>query len=485
MILKLNHLQEKAAAVASQEVVATMYSIMEDGKIDEAEFSRLQVELDWIQYKHNFRDPVVAICGSPTSGDASRLLELRVDTRQVTENTLRQDVLRALARANPQASPQDQDLMPIEEFQSLRTSIVWKFNKLYWTRLNDWEDATGTDYEKALPGGQSDGHRADAIADSVTDFWKLLKELEAKHQLPAEIFLLELGVGTGIRFGLWLDKFKVLDEEHKTGYYHKLRVLLGDYSLATLEMSRPAVKNHADLCSFLVIDGENPLKSLSFMRHKILQVHLTNVYDNLPNEEIVRKDGRLYFVHVRAFLPMTEAARLSAVFDFPLDKLRSTVERLVEGGLEHHLGDKSRAISFWRDVWSAIKLEEKLVPFEDLPDFTYPGGLDYTKLEDILAACPGDLRTHLSSGALDSFVNTLPLLHPRGHLQVNDIFVTDFKQYRLGYYGPGKLEGSLLSWVNGALLREVAERAGYDVHFAPFTYRKGSKNSVLYTTRRD
>ena len=28
-------------------------------------------------------------------------------------------------------------------------------------------------------------------------------------------------------------------------------------------------------------------------------------------------------------------------------------------------------------------------------------------------------------------------------------------------------------------------RAGYDVHFAPFAYRKGSKNSILYTTRRD
>ena len=92
---------------------------------------------------------------------------------------------------------------------------------------------------------------------------------------------------------------------------------------------------------------------------------------------------------------------------------------------------------------------------------------------------------HLSSGALDSFVNTLPLLHARGYLQVNDIFVTDFSQYRLGYFGPGKLEGSLLNWVNGALLREVAERAGYDLHFAPFHYRKGSKNSVLYTTRRD
>ena len=42
-----------------------------------------------------------------------------------------------------------------------------------------------------------------------------------------------------------------------------------------------------------------------------------------------------------------------------------------------------------------------------------------------------------------------------------------------------------MNWVNGALLREVAERAGYNVHFEPFRYRKGSQTSVLYTTQRE
>lgn len=484
MILKLNHLQEKAAAPAAQEVTATIYSLLGEGRIDQAQFSRLQVELDWVQYKQNFRDPVVAISGSPALGEPSRLMEVRVDTRQVTPGALRQDMLRALARANPEASAQDQDMLPLEEFQTLRSSIVWKFNKLYWTRLNDWEAVTGKGYEQSLPGGQSDGHRPDAIADSVGDFWTLLRDLETKNQLPAEIFMLELGVGTGIRFGLWLDKFKALDDQRGSGYYPKLRILLGDYSLATLEMSKPAVKKHEELCSFLVLDAQNPLKTLSFLRHKILQVHSTNVYDNLPDEEIARRDGKMYFVQARAYLPLTEAVRLSTVFDTPVEKLRNCVQRLLEGGFDH-LGDTARGVAFWQDVWQAIRLEERLVAFEELPDFQFPGGLDVTKLEDILQAAPGDMRIHLSSGALDSFVNTLPLLHPRGYLQVNDIFVTDFSQYRLGYFGPGKLEGSLLNWVNGALLREVAERAGYDLHFAPFHYRKGSKTSVLYTTRRD
>jgi hypothetical protein len=57
-----------------------------------------------------------------------------------------------------------------------------------------------------------------------------------KHgHLPAEIFALEIGVGSGLRAALWLDRFKALDEERGTGYYPRLRFLLGDYSLPTLD----------------------------------------------------------------------------------------------------------------------------------------------------------------------------------------------------------------------------------------------------------
>jgi hypothetical protein len=140
---------------------------------------------------------------------------------------------------------------------------------------------------------------------------------------------------------------------------------------------------------------------------------------------------------------------------------------------------------FWMEIWKAMRTEERLENMLELPDVSFPAGLSIPQMEDILKGAPDDLRFHLSSGALESFRNTLPLLHPRGYLQVQDIFVTDLNDYSMGFYGPGKLEGSIVSWVNGALLREVAERGGYDLHFAPYTYRPGSKTSILYTTRRE
>jgi hypothetical protein len=486
MNLQLNHLQGKAAATSTHDVVSALYALLEEGHINPAQFAHLQVQLDWIQYKQNFREMVMA---SRLLCDARRrerpaILNLRIDTRQIRPESLKAEMLQAIRSATAEQAKSAPEGILFEDFKPFRQSIVWDFNKTYWSRLKDWEIATGKGYENALPGGKSDGNNDDAIADSVAEFWSLLRDLESKNQLPQEVFLLEIGVGSGKRCGQFVQKFQELDQQRGGSYYARLRVLMGDYSLETLDMSRPAVKEHIDLCSFLALDALNPLKTLSFMRHKILYVHSTNMYDNLPAEEMVRRDGRLYFVHARAYVPMREARRIAQAFDMPVEAIRPTAERLLEGRADF-LGDRMRGMSFWMDLWHAVRLEERLASVDDMRDSPFPNGLDASKLEDILQDAPSDFRFHLSSGALESFSNTLPLLHPRGYLQVQDIFVKDFDEYRLGFYGPGKLDGSIVNWVNGALLKEVAERAGYTVRFAPYRYRKGSRTSILYTTPRE
>jgi len=492
MIVKLNHLQGKTAASTAQEVVAAMYGLLAEGAIDQNQFARLQIELDWIQYKQNFRDMVMATQSADANGKPRTLMSVHVNTRQVEPDGLKPALARALSRARlTDPAERDADRLVLEDFQTMRTSLVWKFNQLYWARVDDWERATGKGYQDALPGGISDGHQPEAIAATVNDFWNLLHDMDTKQQVPPEIYILEIGVGTGGRMGLWLDKFRDLDAERGTGFYPKLRVLLGDYSHATLDMARPQVAKHVSQCTFLEMNAMNPFKTIPHLRYKLMQVHSTNVYDNLPDEEVVRRDGKLYFVQVRLVLPSADLHRMSETHGVAMAEFRPVIERLLTkdpGYLgEAHDGDPALGMKFWMDLWESVRLEERLVRLEDLPEFPFPEGLDAAKLEDIFEATkvPSDFRMHLSSGALESFVNTLPLLHPRGYLWVQDIFVTDMLQYRLGFFGPGKLDGSLLNWVNGALLREVAERSGYDVHFAPFQHRKGAKTCILYTTRRE
>jgi len=483
MILQFNHLQRKPAVASSQDVIDALYGLLEEGHLEQSQFARLRAHLDWIQYRHNFREPVTIVRVLDEKGDAEPWMDVHIDLRQVRPGELRAKLLEAMSRANPETRPTE-DRIYLEEFTPFCSSIAWRFNGLYWHHLTDWERATGRGYEQALPGGKSDANDAAAVADSVADFWTLLRDLENHQRLPSEIFALEIGVGMGKRSGLWLDRFRALDEERSTQYYSRLKFLLADYSLATLERSRPAVSAHLDFCSFIVLDALNPMKTLAFLRHKVLYIHLTNVYDNLPDEELVRREGRLYLVEVRAYLPIVEANRNAESFGLALTELASTVQRLLEVGPDC-FRDRKQGVDFWQEVWSALRLEERLVPFDELRHDALPAGLDAAQLTDVMSAAPSDLRMHLSSGALESFRNTVPLLHPRGYLQVQDIFISDLNDCRLGFQGPGKLDGSIVNWVNGVLLREVAERAGYDVHFAPFHYRKGSRTSILYTTQRE
>jgi len=482
MNLHLNHTRKDSAATGTSDVVTTVLELLEEGHLHPAQFARLQIHLDWLQYKQNFREAVTVMRRDGEQDSETSPMEIRVDSRQVAPGALRNLLQKAMS---PGASESEAaGRIYLEDSRSFRASIAWEFNRLYWQRLRDWERATGKSYEQALPGGQSDGRQLEAISDSVCDFWTLLKDLEKQNQLPQEVFVLEIGVGMGARAGLWLDRFCALDQERGTNLYPRLRFLLGDYSLATLEYSRPAVKKHLDICSFIALDALDPIKTLSFLRHKILHVHSTNMYDNLPDEEVVWRDGRVYWIQTRAYLPAADAARISKACDVPAADIPKTIQRLLEVGAEA-LPDRAKGMTFWMEVWHALRTEERLVDAVDMPDASFPAGLSSAHMEDILRNAPGDLRFHLSSGALESFRNTLPLLHPRGYLQVQDIFVTDLNEYCMGFHGPGKLDGSIVNWVNGALLREVAERAGYDLHFAPFRYRSDSKTSVLYTTRRE
>jgi hypothetical protein len=482
MILKLNHLKVKAAA-ATQGVIEAVYALVEQGLIDQGQFARLQVELDWIQYKSNFREAVTATQGYNAFGQPAPIMDVHVDTRQVVPETLRADLLRAIRHAQSGAAT-DACRLPLEEFQSLRSSIVWTFNRFFWRHLLAWEAATGKGYDKALPGGSSDGHNPLAIADDVAEFLDLLCALQAKNQLPPEVNLLEIGVGNGSRCAQWLDRFHELDQQRGTGLYSRICFYMGDYSEDTLNKARPTVAKHIEQCRFVQLDAINPIKSLANLRHKILQVHLTNVYDNLPDEEVVRRDGKLYFVQVRAYVPLAAVNSLGGKYGIPPELFRDRIYHMLETGFDS-FGGPEHGVPFWQELWAAMRLEERLVQLEDLPEFPFPEGLDAGKLEDILQDAPTDFRFHLSSGALESFIRTLPLLHPRGYMQVFDIFVTDLAQYRTGFFGPGKLDGSLLNWVNGALLKEVAQREGYDVHFRPFKYRANTHTSILYTTRRE
>jgi len=492
VIVHINHIsQSKKGGKKSQLgelaslVTGTLVDLVENGQLDARIAPSLRIHLDWIQYKTNFRDPVIIRRTTDTSGKSLALAEVAIDLRQCNAAELPLQLERAVKSVNsPGANAAgDAGRFYLDEYRPYRDCMIWDFNRLFWRHLGDWEAASGRGFEAALPSGSSDANRPDAVKDSVVEFWDLLKELDGKGQLPAEIPALEIGVGSGTRAAAWMDGFQAYDKEQGTTYYDRIQFLLGDYSPDTLARAVASLERHAGHVTAAPLDALNPFKALSSYRFKVMYVHLTNVYDNLPFDDLIRRDGKLYLVEVRAYLSSAAVERLTADFGIKREDLHSAVKTLLDGG-PHAVFPGDKGVSFWRCFWDYFKLEERLRALDDREEAHVPPGLSWSHLEDLLAEAPEDVRFHVSRGAAESFANTLPLLHPRGYLQVQDIFVEDMDEYRKGFKGPGKLDGSLVTWVNGALLRAVGARAGYDVHFRPFTHRPGSKTTVMYTTQR-
>jgi len=466
------------------------------------DLARVSVVCDWVQYRENFREvadcrPVLAqprpagpevASGDGDGPPAETGLEIAVDLRRSAGADLPAVISGLLdEHANPAGSRR----VPLEPWGPARQSCIWRFNALYWQALSHWEQATGREYEQALPGGQSDARNAAAARELILELFKVWDDLDARGALPAELYVVELGVGNGSQARTWLDEFEALSTAHSRDYYRRLHYLMGDYSPHVLSRASKAVAHHGDHVSALVVEATHPSVSLGFLQGKAFLVYLSNVYDTLPGDEIARIGGRPYLVEVRAYLPGTDARRIARKFSAPAARLPDLVGKLLRLGPEllceafgQHFEALAEAVAFWREVWSALRLQERYVPLQGLDEYPLTQDLTGEQLRSQLEA-DGDIRMHVNNGALSSFAETLPLLHPFGRLECHDLFLSDVRQYRTGFYGPGKYDGSVVNWVNGPLLRHVGGRAGYDVAIAPFAQRPSANVKTLTAQVRE
>jgi len=462
-----------------------------------ADLSRLRVVCDWVQYKNNFRTavelrPIVgAAPAHPTDGVAPAApLELALDLRRIGSLDTADEVSAATQTALAGHRTGDSTGLTLEDWGSTSRSRIWGFNALYWQHLQHWEEATGHGYESALPGGQSDARNVEPVRQTIAELFAIWDSLAQRRALPEELYVVELGVGNGNQARTWLDTFRELDRATGRDYYRRLHYLMCDYSPHVLELARATVRAHAERVSSFVLDALRPMTSMGFLRFKVFFVYISNVYDNLPTDEIATIAGREYLVQSRAYLSDPDAAEIARSVSISTDALGGLIEKLLRLGpallaeaAPQHVPTVAAAVDFWRACWQAVKLHERYVPLEGLDSYEIAPGISGELLRPLLAT-GGDVRMHVSNGAATSFAETLPLLHPYGRLQCHDIFVTDTHQYRTAFKGPGKYDGSAVNWVNGPLLAHIGARKGFDVSFAPFA-RTGSNIITMTADVRD
>jgi hypothetical protein len=477
-------------AVDAAPILTSAFKAVTDTPV---ELSRLRVVGDWIQYKQNFRDPVELRRVEPwmiepgAQDDDGESWEIAIDLRRAQPEVVN-DSIKALLSSDGEKC----ERLPLENWGPGSRSLIWGFNTLYWKALSLWEQATGKGYESALPGGESDARNVEAARELILRLFVLWDDLAARRALPEELYVLELGVGNGNQARVFLDELRRLDRERGRGeYYRRLHYLMGDYSPHVLDLARKNVAHHSEHVSSLVLDALRPTETLGFLRYKAFLVYISNVYDNLPTDEIVRIGGHLFQVETRAVLSQPNSTRLAASIGVRPDQLPELIARLVRLGpellsevLTEYFPTPADAVSFWRSAWDGLRLDERYVPLIELDTYEIAPEIGGELLRPIVEA-NGDLRMHISNGAATSFADTLPLLHPHGVLQCHDLFVTDVHQYLNGFRGPGKYDGSVVNWVNGRLLAAIGSRRGFDVTFAPFAHRVGANVLTMTAHARD
>ena len=451
---------------------------------------------DWIQYKANFRDTVMVRPVLSADGEAPASTvdgyELAVDLRRCArpETDVVAEVTAALSDA-VHVTGGTGDRVWLEPWVPGSASCVWRFNALYWQALAAWEKTTGKEYEQALPGGESDARNSAGAREVILDLFSSWDELSSRRALPEQLYVIELGVGNGGQARTWLDEFVELDRRHGRDYYRRLRYLMGDYSAHVLDRARQEVAHHGDHVSGLVLEATRLTGSVGFLAGKAFLVYVSNVYDNLPSDEIATIRGRMYLVQTRSFLPGATADGIAARFGLDRAELAQLTGRLLRIGPEllsesvpERFTDAGQAVLFWQAVWEALRQAERYVPLEGLDTYLITPAVTGEILRPLLAA-EGDVRMHVSNGALSSFADTLPLLHPFGRLVCHDLFTTSPAEYRGSFHGPGKYDGSVVNWVNGPLLQLLASRRGFGVRFSPFKQRPASNVKTLTAQVRD
>src|ERR1700730_10602097 len=346
-------------AVDAAPIVTAALKAAVDSPLD---LTRLRVGCDFIQYRQNFRDPVAVRRVEPWDIDADGVAavgdetwEIAIDLRRAKPDGVGAAIKASLAQTADAACGR----VALEDWRPGSRSLIWGFNSLYWKALSLWEQATGKGYESALPGGESDARNVEAARELILKLFALWDNLSERRAVPEELYVLELGVGNGNQARVSLDELRRLDREQGHGdYYQRLHYLMGDYSPHVLELARKNVAHHAEHVSSLVLDALRPTETLGFLRYKAFLVYISNVYDNLPTDEVVRIGGHLFQVEIRAGLARSDAETLAASVKARPQDLAELVARLLRLGpellsevLPEHFPKPAAQVQFWRAPW--------------------------------------------------------------------------------------------------------------------------------------
>ena len=322
----------------------------------------------------------------------------------------------------PHANP-DPARTVLEPWRPASESCIWQFNTLYWQALKQWEQAAGRAYEQALPGGRSDARNTGPVRELILELFRVWDGLAARRALPEELYVVELGVGNGNQARTWLDAFAELDRAHGARLLPAAALPDGRL-LAARAGPGPADGGRAPRPRQRDRARRHPARShAGFLQDKAFLVYISNVYDNLPTDEVASIQrpalpGRGAGLppgrgRGRDRRPARHAAGELGRPDRPA--AAAGPGAAGRGGARYLCRRGARGALWRRGVGGAAAWRSATSRCDGLDGYQVAPACTGEILRPA-AGSRGDIRMHVSNGAVASFVDTLPLLHPYGLL---------------------------------------------------------------------
>ncbi|MCZ6635024.1 MAG: methylenetetrahydrofolate reductase [bacterium] len=450
-----------------------------------------------ITYAQHFRMPVAyrpfveMVEGSPAyTGE----WELALDLLQHKSPQGLEQSLRTVLERQKLGETESRGGVVIGDYVPYSQSLVWQFNDAFWRHVGAFVAAHGRDYRDAIKGSP-DANPA-FVRHNAERFLKQLKQvrLEENQQGSRQIAYVEIGVASVDYVRTFIDALVMFARAEQFDLGGTVYVL-ADVSESVLEQAREDLGNSRKgiPLAYLLMNVEDPLDALRAYAGRILRVHITNVFDNLPNDKFAQIDGKHYQIQTRLYLPAGCTEALANRYGLEVKSLARDLERLPHTGVEAFL-EKYRLLfrkqysekeedyhfyRFWEDLYgdpedraTGLKLEERYVHIPDLEAFDFLdrdqipcSDFDPSRiLHEVLSEYPHNVWMHLSNRAIEGGLQTLSLLHPQGVLEIVDIIVRKISDYhnvprrrsrtgrplyRMGFKGPAKFDGSAVDWFNG------------------------------------
>ena len=170
------------------DLAAILPTLSEAAAAVDLDHSRLAVVLDWVQYRKNFRAPVMVrpFVGSARDGRASRWPRSPSTCGgpgAIDRATLRTEIVDRLCKALG-LMPDIHECTHLEDWVRPSKSVTWSFNRSYWRHLGAWDATFEKDYASALPGGVSDGTNREFWADRIDAFMATLTASRSGPSCP-------------------------------------------------------------------------------------------------------------------------------------------------------------------------------------------------------------------------------------------------------------------------------------------------------------